>query len=541
MSNHQTQTKVCNCQIPSNEKIFHSHTYHSFCEKCGSIMIKSVNGHIYYTIKPTKMQKGTEFNPISFIKSMKAKTEENYPFIYNLYNHPNLYHFDEGDKNLSIYLRNRKMLILKLQKLIKTFDYCDMIFYQCLFYLDTYLRRDISEEMSKKTLLYNLVGYFLCSAKLRENDIFEPTLDTFFNLSNGIYLAPSKIIQYEELCLRNINYNIFSYSSYDWITQLISNGIIFNSEIDENNEIVVIKGHKHSLVNIINKYAIKLLLHLTSKECFFKYSPMYIAFSIIQLSREKYIDPSMIKPKLFHKLIHLYGVDHSNFQNCYEELKAELNTDENKNNSKEHESNSDENTKNETKYNNLRRVSVDKVQKSFKSFVKKKKMYMPTEIVNNIDNNGYNTKITNIQKDNNEHHRTRNKISLTKIKHLSIDCGTSSKTRLPIINSKYQNIRNESNLINYNDISSNKKENENNSKKDSFKENKEDNHENHISKTRKKLLTSKNLIKINFNEKLNSIHNNLEQNKEEEHEHGHNRRKYKLKSSKNVGVNELLL
>ena len=109
------------------------------------------------------------------------------------------------------------------------------------------------------------------------------------------------------------------------------------------------------------------------------------------------------------------------------------------------------------------------------------------------------------------------------------------------INSKYQNIRNESNLINYNDISSNKKENENNSKKDSFKENKEDNHESHISKTRKKLLTSKNLIKINFNEKLNSIHNNLEQNKEEEHEHGHNRRKYKLRSSKNVGVNELLL
>ena len=46
---------------------------------------------------------------------------------------------------------------------------------------------------------------------------------------------------YEEFCLKRINYNIFAYSSYDWITQFISNGIIFNNEINENNEIINIQ------------------------------------------------------------------------------------------------------------------------------------------------------------------------------------------------------------------------------------------------------------------------------------------------------------
>ena len=84
------------------------------------------------------------------------KTDEKYPYIYEEFN------VDKQDKNtkekivksINIYLTHRKMLLFKLQKLIKTFDYCDMIFYQCLFYLDTYLRQDIDEEMEEKTLLY---------------------------------------------------------------------------------------------------------------------------------------------------------------------------------------------------------------------------------------------------------------------------------------------------------------------------------------------------------------------------------------------------
>ena len=321
MLKHTDKTKICNCEIPSNKEILQSHINHSFCQKCGSILIKSVNDNIYYTIKPIKKQKEIELDPVTIIKSMKKKTEENFPYIYNSYNNSLFLHNQKNEEKLNIYLKHRKKLILKLQKLFQIFDFCDMTFFQCLFYLDTYLRNDIYENMSEKMLLYNLVGYFLCSVKLGEKDICEPTLESFFNLSKGIYLSPTKIAHYEELCLKRINYNIFIYSSYDWITQFISNGILFSNEIDENNEIIHINGHRHSLVNIINKYTMKLLLLFTTRNCFFKYSPMYIALSIIKLSREKYINKNMIKNKLFHKLLDLYVIKYLSFKECYYDLK----------------------------------------------------------------------------------------------------------------------------------------------------------------------------------------------------------------------------
>lgn len=216
------------------------------------------------------------------------------------------------------------MLLLKLQKLMKTFDYCDMVFYQTLFYLDNYLSHIMTGDMTEKTVLYYLVGFFLCAVKFKETDIYEPSLDSFFDLSKGNYLSMERIAYYEVLCLKTIDYNVFSYSAYDWISQLVSNGIIFNCEINNNTEVILIKGHRHSLVNTINKYAVKLLLNITFKNLFFKYPPMYIAFSLVQIAREKYIDSSMIREKLFAKLIKLYGIKFEDYKKCYEEIVTEM-------------------------------------------------------------------------------------------------------------------------------------------------------------------------------------------------------------------------
>ena len=68
MSKHHPQSKICNCQNPSNKKIFKSHINNSFCEKCGCILIKSAQGNIYYTLKPNKKQLEIELNPIKIIK-----------------------------------------------------------------------------------------------------------------------------------------------------------------------------------------------------------------------------------------------------------------------------------------------------------------------------------------------------------------------------------------------------------------------------------------------------------------------------------------
>ena len=287
------------------------------------------------------------------------------------------------------------------------------------------------------------MGYFLCSVKFREIDIYEPSFDSFFDLSKGIYLSPNKIALYEVLCLTRINYNIFSYSSYDWLTQLISNGIVFNNEINNENEIILIKGHRHYLVNTINKYAIKLLLSLTSKDLFFKYSPMYVAFSIIQIAREKYLDKKIIKQKLFFKLIELYGVDYSDYQKCYEEMKEEI-SEENK---KAKENKNEVNNVEEKKPNNAKRESVDKVlEKSYNSFNRGKNLHVPNKIrSSNVIISLKDELITKTRNDNNIINLTNtkenkdffntNKINRNK-KYLSIDCKNTilkSNDSLPLI------------------------------------------------------------------------------------------------------------
>ena len=326
MSKDLKDNKYCNCQIYSDKNIIKPNKNYSFCEKCGSILIKDGNNNICYTIKPKQKQKPIEFNPIEIIKSMKKKTDLDYPNLNNEYN------IGEGDKynkeniikSINLYLKHRKMIILTLQKMMKMLDFSDLIFFQTLFYIDNYLSHNMTEVFSEKKILYYLVGYFLCSAKLKETDIYEPSLDSFCCLKKKIYLTVEKIAYYEVICLQSIKYNVFSYSAYDWICELNTVGYVFNCEINKNNSIILINGHRHSILNTISKYALKTLLNVTIKDIFIKYSPMYIAFSLIQIAREKYIDKKNIYPKLYYNLISLYGVNYKDYRNCYKELKNEI-------------------------------------------------------------------------------------------------------------------------------------------------------------------------------------------------------------------------
>ena len=365
------QRKYCNCHISTNKTILKSDIDHSFCDKCGCILLKDDKGKIHYSLKAKHNRLPYDLSPITIIKNMKKKTDENTPFIYEEYNinKADKYIIEKTLKSIDIYLKHRKMLLLTLQKLIKAFDYCDMIFYHSLFYLDTYLSHHMTEEISEKKLLYYLIGFFLCSVKFKEVDAFEPPLNTFFDLSKEIYLTANKIAYYEVLCLKKINYNVFSYSAYDWLLQLISNGIVFNVEINKDNEIVLIKGHRHSVINAINKYAIKLILNLTNKNIFFKYAPMYMAFSLIQLAREKYLDKDLIKQKLFYDLVNIYGITPGDYIKCYGEIKVEMHS-ENDKSPKEEESH---NLKDRNENENLDELKTAERTGSSKKFSNKNK------------------------------------------------------------------------------------------------------------------------------------------------------------------------
>ena len=80
---------------------------------------------------------------------MKKRTEVALPYIYNIYN-SDIFDKSKDEKSINIYLKHRKKLILKLQKLMKIFNYIDDVFYETLFYLDTFLSHDIDEMVSQK-------------------------------------------------------------------------------------------------------------------------------------------------------------------------------------------------------------------------------------------------------------------------------------------------------------------------------------------------------------------------------------------------------
>ena len=463
--------------------------------------------------------------------------------MYNISEELNSHKKDKLKRAINIYSRYRKFLIKKLQKMMKVFDYHDVIFYQTLFFLDTFLSHDITIEMSEKTILYYLVGYFLCSFKLKETDTYEPFLESFLDLEKGIYLSPSKIALYEVICIKRMKYNIFNYSAYDWLTQLISIGTVFNVEVDSTNEIIMIKGHRHSLINSVNKYALKLLLNLTVRDIFFKYSPMYLAFSIIQIAREKYIDKNSIKPKLFFKLIHLYDVDFNDYQDCYEEINSIL-KEEMKQNLKENK-NEEENNKEETRVNNIKRGSVDKIEKSFKN----KTIFVPNKMRSSkaviaIKEDGLLNK-TKEEEEIIKHKELSNQNKNNKFRgkeHLSIDCTSNifkSSDTLPLIfvnshpeKKELKELNPKNTQINPSLLNLGNEEQKEGKSKSSDELEKV--HSNNIVVIKNKLLTSKKLPKINFEEIVNNKNGKIRQNKELNPTLENGRRRYKLKTHKNL-------
>ena len=410
MSKKKIQMKYCNCQKSSNKEILKTNIFHSFCEKCGCIFLKNSKGIINYTLKRKLVP--YEVDPIHIIRTMKKNMEENNTHLY-----------DNSKKSINFYLKCRKKLIIYLKKIMNFFGCSDFTFYHCLYYLDKFLSDDISFEMTEKTIIYYLIGYFLCSYKLNELDKDEPSFDSFsFSfLEEDMFLSPDKIALYEIICLQKINFNLACFSPYDWMMQFISNGVVFNSEINDTNEIIVIKGHRHTLLNTINKYCLKLLSTYLTKDFYLKYPPLYLALSIIQIAREKYINKNMIKSNLFYQLLEIYDISSDNFKRHYEEIKSEIKQEEEKNN----------NYEGRNKFKEVQRFSVDKIiEKSYNVFKGLK------------DNNIPNIKLK--LKDNSSEHKIM-EIKNQRNSHLYIDCtfnALNSVDGLPPINLKTQNDNN---------------------------------------------------------------------------------------------------
>ena len=246
--------------------------------------------------------------------------------------------FDE--ETFEKYAKQRNKVLIYIHRLCTKLKYNDSSFYLSLYLLDTYLSRILSDEITERELFLVVLGFFLISSKYIEDDIFEPELQIFCNIEKSILLTMDEIRSSEVQCLTLINYNFYLYSAYDWLNILLSNGILFENEIKNIN-----------ILGNIYIYTQKLLTILTSKIIFCKYSPMQIAFSIVQLSREKYLHKNSENSKrLFKSLISLYGVDFSDYEECYNAIKKDLNENDN-NEDEEDNCNTNTNTNSNTNIN----------------------------------------------------------------------------------------------------------------------------------------------------------------------------------------------
>ena len=455
--------KHCDCSISFISGISEHNISHCFCKKCGNILLKDeINKSIYFTIKSNHKKETCEMNPIEIIKTMKENTEKFFPNLNNEYNKNNIEsnNIDDLYKSINLYNGLRKMIVKTIQKLIIIHEFGDLVFYQCLFYLDSFLSHIITEETTEEDILYYLVGFFLCSIKLKQSDISEPSLESFCIIKKNIFLTTEKILEYEIICLKKIGYNPFGYSIYEWLNELISNGIILNCEIDINNIIILIKGHRHSIINAINKYSFRIMLSITSNNIFFKYSPMHMAFAIIQIAREKYLDKNLINNDLYFQLINLYGVNFKDYKKCYFELKSVL-----KEKKKEKEVNIRNNESEKFSTIKYKTLSVDKSPNSNNP---KSKLNSNINLINikAIYNSDKEIKISTLEeekidkiigykiKDNSNKDNETKEDSQKKMNYLNIKKTYTNNLNDNILNKKDINIiKNDNNLNNINIIS----------------------------------------------------------------------------------------
>jgi len=301
----------------SKEYNINSVTY-LYCLECGNISIKHNNNFIY-TIKPKQKQKKGEVNPIVVIRKMKENQNITFPNIDNIYNiNHKIEKLEDITKKVYIYSQKRKLLLYYLQNITKKLSYSDLSFYHTLFFIDLYFTHNIKEDMTEEELLYLLIGFFLVASKFYETDIFEPEMYNFNNINSGILLSSKLLLLYEMNCLKFLNYNIISYSTFEWLNVITSNGYIFEGEIDNSD-----------YINEIHLYTLKLLIALTPKIIFIKYSPLYNAIAIVQIGRENKIGERKINKELFMKLLLLYDIDNKIYEKCYKDMKEVLSKDSN--------------------------------------------------------------------------------------------------------------------------------------------------------------------------------------------------------------------
>ena len=250
-------------------KCNHEITEFPFCNKCCCIYdsnkkIASINKRLNSLIK--------EINFGTIFKNILIQEENELKKINKI-------------KSKYIYIKNRKEIIEKFFKVITIYKYGLSTFYLAIFLMDEIFYKVNS---NKKYFLSNeeiaLGSLFLAIKSLElENNISSnlSKIQSFFSTSIKYSNERLKII--EILCLKQLDYNIYRITPYDYLNLFIKIGVIFSNEIIENSNLNVV--YLNSNISKLSYEILDSLIKNTNE--YFKIKPYLIALGIILYAKEK--------------------------------------------------------------------------------------------------------------------------------------------------------------------------------------------------------------------------------------------------------------
>ena len=237
------------------------------CPHCGNTIYKSSNKKITSTLKPLSYS-SLSLSPFPLSHS---------PFS-SLSSLPHLLPNPTHITNIStFYCETRSNIITSLLKHSKIYDYSKSTFYLALSYLDKLL--PTKHHLSPKTTELYVINSLLLAAKFREVSIYEPNFSRF-TCDNGEYqINEEEILENEIELLKELNYELNVITAYDVLQMLLYNGIVYDDEIDKEND----------NVNKIYEYAEELFKLLYNDINVIGFDVREVAINVVCLTR-KYFD-----------------------------------------------------------------------------------------------------------------------------------------------------------------------------------------------------------------------------------------------------------
>ena len=272
-----------------------------FCQNCGLILYSAKTNKYINTIKPMENQSKTETDPIQLFLNSYKET----PFI--------------PIAKDSVYFDKRSRDIKILEKINNLYHFSDEIFFLALTYMDYIFKciyNNKNKNITRKTEELYILNCLLISEKFYDKDITNIPEYSIYLKSTIYDIDVADIKENEIYCLKILEYKLDHHSIYDILKGYMYNGFIFEKEIDKNS-----LGYQ---IKFAYNYAEKLFRDIIYSYIAIFYPPYLIAFVIIQLTRKKFFESKYMK-----KIKKIYGINQSDYKECYEDIQIFLKNVEN--------------------------------------------------------------------------------------------------------------------------------------------------------------------------------------------------------------------